>query len=159
MLQDSQLNNRSIRTFVRRSARMTSFQKTSYQNLYSIWCINYIDLCNNKDSYKTKSALQDTFSLSSIFGNDNPVICEVGFGSGDATYEIAKENSQNNYLCIEVFKAGIASLLGKIDEHNLNNIKIVEVFWKILFPTLLFLLFISFFLIHGKRKNITKGVL
>ena len=126
MLQDSQLNNRSIRTFVRRSARMTSFQKTSYQNLYSIWCINYIDLCNNKDSYKTKSALQDTFSLSSIFGNDNPVICEVGFGSGDATYEIAKENSQNNYLCIEVFKAGIASLLGKIDEHNLNNIKIVE---------------------------------
>ena len=126
MLKDTKLNDLTIRTFVVRSGRMTAFQKASYQNLYSSWCINYVDLCNNKDGSMTESTSESHFSLSSTFGNNNPIICEVGFGSGDATCAIAKENIQNNYLCIEVFKSGIASLLGKIDQNQLKNIKIIE---------------------------------
>ena len=51
---------------------------------------------------------------------------EIGFGTGEATAIIARDNPNTNYLCIEVFKAGIASLLGKIEEEKITNIRIIE---------------------------------
>lgn len=102
----------TIQTFVRRSGRMTNAQKIAYNVLYSTWCIPY------------NEEIPLDFSL--IFGNDNPVVIEVGFGTGEATSIIAKENINTNYLCIEVFKAGIASLLGKIEENKITNIRIME---------------------------------
>lgn len=102
----------TIQTFVRRSKRMTKAQKTAYNELYSVWCVPYSE---------DKPLI---FSL--IFGNDNPVVVEIGFGTGEATSVIAKENPNTNYLCIEVFKAGIASLLGKIEQEKITNIRIIE---------------------------------
>ena len=114
----------TIQTYVRRSSRMTKFQKTSYQNLYALWATDYTKM---KD-IDTKSVISkdNKFSFANLFGNNNPVICEIGFGSGNATAIIAKENPNKNYLCIEVFKAGIANLLGLINEMNISNIKIIE---------------------------------
>jgi tRNA (guanine-N7-)-methyltransferase len=60
------------------------------------------------------------------FGNDNPVVLEIGFGNGEATARIAEETPGINYLGIEVFKAGIGKLLSIIDERNLGNVMVVE---------------------------------
>lgn len=102
----------TIQTFVRRSGRMTKSQKVSYETFYSAWCIPYNE--------------EKTLDFTAIFGNDNPVVVEIGFGTGEATSIIAKENPSKNYLCIEVFRAGIASLLGKIEEKKITNIRIIE---------------------------------
>jgi len=110
----------TVQTFVRRSKRMTHFQKNAYDLFYSKWCIPF-----NNDSLNDRLG-HDKFQFSSIFKNENPIIIEIGFGMGDATFQIAKENPNKNYLCIEVFKAGIASLLGKIESESLKNIRIIE---------------------------------
>jgi tRNA (guanine-N(7)-)-methyltransferase len=102
----------TIQTFVRRSKRMTKAQRLSYERLYSTWCLPY-----NED---------ELLDFHSIFANDNPIVVEIGFGTGEATAIIARDNPNTNYLCIEVFKAGIASLLGKIEEEKITNIRIIE---------------------------------
>ena len=61
-----------------------------------------------------------------IYGNDNPLIIEIGFGMGAATAIIAGENPGKNYLALEVHTPGVAKLLQLIKENGLENIKIIQ---------------------------------
>ena len=101
---------RGIKSYVLRSGRMSDAQKRSYDNLSA-------DFCVSPDKI---------ISYNKIFGNDNPVVIEIGFGSGSATALIAKENSGINYLGIEVFRAGIGRLLWEIEKQGIVNIRIIE---------------------------------
>ena len=114
------IQEHSIRTYVNRSRRMTAYQRASLESFYSTFCIPY-----NRISETSSSSLEP-LSFSSIFGNDKPVVIEIGFGMGDATFQIAQKRDEYNYLGIEVFKAGVASLLGKIGNSLLSNIRIIE---------------------------------
>ncbi|MDR0402602.1 MAG: tRNA (guanosine(46)-N7)-methyltransferase TrmB [Treponema sp.] len=60
------------------------------------------------------------------FGNRRPVTVEIGFGMGFATAVIAGQNPENNYLGIEVFRAGVGKLLWEIEKRDLTNIRIIE---------------------------------
>jgi tRNA (guanine-N7-)-methyltransferase len=74
-------------------------------------------------------ALGDEIGLldpSLVFGNYKPLVIEIGFGMGAATAEIARKNTEINYLGIEVHKPGIGRLLWSIDKMSLNNIRIIE---------------------------------
>ena len=51
---------------------------------------------------------------------------EIGFGMGEATAEIAAKHPDLNYLAVEVFKPGVGSLLRRIDEGRLQNIRIIN---------------------------------
>jgi tRNA (guanine-N7-)-methyltransferase len=62
----------------------------------------------------------------SVFGNDNPVTLEIGFGMGLATALIAEANPGGNYLGIEVHRPGIGRLLWEIEKRGLENIRIIE---------------------------------
>jgi tRNA (guanine-N7-)-methyltransferase len=64
--------------------------------------------------------------LPQIFGNDHPLIVEIGFGMGAATAAIAEENPAKNYLGIEVHRPGVGRLLWEIDRRGLSNIRIIE---------------------------------
>ena len=44
----------------------------------------------------------EKLDLASAFGRDNPKIVEIGFGMGHATWQIAQNNPENDYLGIEV---------------------------------------------------------
>ena len=61
-----------------------------------------------------------------IFGNNNPVTVEIGFGMGLATAIIAEENPAKNYVGIEVHRPGIGRLLWEIEQRSLANIRIIE---------------------------------
>ena len=61
-----------------------------------------------------------------MFGNDAPLVIEIGFGMGKATAAIAHNNPGINYLGIEVHRPGIGRLLGEIERRELKNIRIVE---------------------------------
>ena len=105
------MENRNIKSFVRRSGRISVAQKRSYENLSSVFCV---------------SSTQPINDYESVFGNSGPVVIEIGFGSGSATAKIANDNPNINYLGIEVFRAGIGKLLWEIEKRNLNNIRIIE---------------------------------
>lgn len=100
-----------IKTYVIRIGRMTAAQEKAYEDLSAKWCIPYE---KKQIDYKT------------IFGNDNPVTIEIGFGMGAATSIIAEQNPDKNYIGIEVHKPGVGKLLSEINEKNLTNLRIIE---------------------------------
>ena len=61
-----------------------------------------------------------------VFGNDNPVVIEIGFGMGESTARIARENPNVNYLGIEVFLYGFSKLLSVIANEGLSNVRIMR---------------------------------
>ena len=102
---------RDVKTYVVRASRMTDGQKRNYAELAAKWCVPY------------RESLID---YAALFGNDNPVTIEIGFGMGSATAEIASNNPDKNYIGIEVHKPGIGKLLGEIRSRNLENLRIIE---------------------------------
>ena len=103
---------RPIRTFVRRSGRMSAAQKRSYETLFPQYAVN-----------GTEDGIID-FSL--FFGNTAPLNIEIGFGMGRATAAIALNNTNANYLGIEVHRPGIGRLLWEIEKSAIKNIRIIE---------------------------------
>jgi tRNA (guanine-N7-)-methyltransferase len=100
-----------LKSYVLRSGRITNAQERCYGALRETFCVPY---CGER------------LDCAAIFGNANPTIIEIGFGSGIATAQIAAANPQYNYLGIEVFRAGIGKLLWRIEQMNLANIRIIE---------------------------------
>jgi len=100
-----------IRSFVLRQGRISPGQKRSYQTLFHLYGVQGGEGFLEGDK---------------IFGNDAPLVIEIGFGMGKATVAIAHNNPGINYLGIEVHKPGIGRLLGEIERRELQNIRIVE---------------------------------
>jgi len=96
---------------VLRAGRVTDAQRKSYDTLSGSFTVPFTE---SQVAYKE------------IFGNENPVIAEIGFGMGAATAVIAEENPEKNYIGIEVHKAGVGKLLWEIERRNLSNVRIIE---------------------------------
>jgi len=64
--------------------------------------------------------------LAGLFGNDNPVVLEIGFGMGASLAEQAAAMPDTNYLGIEVHRPGVGSLLARIKEGGQTNIRVVS---------------------------------
>ncbi len=104
-------NKREIRSFVLRAGRMSSKAKERLDRLSDIYCVDAGGI--------------EELSSEALFGNSNELIVEIGFGMADATYQIALENKDKNYLCFEVHTPGVARLLEYIENYSIENVKIV----------------------------------
>jgi len=104
------VNRRAVRSFVLRGGRLTEGQKRAWDELWPLFGVD---------------EGEDEFEFSVLFGNDQPVILEIGFGNGDATWQMASAQPRENYLGVEVHRPGVGRLLLKIEENELNNIRIV----------------------------------
>lgn len=102
---------RKIRSFVRREGRLTTGQQHA---LDTLWPKYGIDM--------SETALD----LGSTFGNEQPVILEIGFGNGDSLAQMAKGNPGLNYLGIEVHRPGVGHLLYLIEEQGIENLRIMS---------------------------------
>jgi len=106
-----------IRSFVLRAGRMSAAQKRSYETLFPLYGLREDEI----------TALEPKeFSGNKFFGNENPMVIEIGFGMGKATSLIAEQNPGINYLGVEVHRPGIGKLLWEIEKRNLKNIRIIE---------------------------------
>jgi tRNA (guanine-N7-)-methyltransferase len=61
-----------------------------------------------------------------VFGRVAPKILEIGFGMGDTTARVAAAHPENDYLGIEVHTPGVGSLLMRIAEQALANVRIIQ---------------------------------
>jgi len=64
--------------------------------------------------------------LREIFGNDNPVVLEIGFGAGEALLTGANSEPERNFLGIEVHRPGIGRLLAAAAEQDLQNLRVMR---------------------------------
>lgn len=102
---------RHIKSFVLRQGKMTIGQKNAIEQLLPLYGIEYTP---------------NPINFADTFSNHNPVIIEIGFGMGTATWQIARQHPEINYLGIEVHGPGVGTLLMQIKEHDISNLKIIQ---------------------------------
>ena|SRR5690348_2413563 len=61
-----------------------------------------------------------------LFGRRAPVVLEIGSGMGETTVRIALDNPENDYLAVEVHAPGVGSLLRRVEEEGLTNVRVVQ---------------------------------
>lgn len=104
-------NHRKIRSFVRREGRLTVAQTRAIEVL-----LPELGLTNQKALYDFKT----------IFGNDNPVALEIGFGMGYSLVEMAVADPNQNFVGIEVHSPGIGTILNEIEKAGVTNVRVIQ---------------------------------
>lgn len=61
-----------------------------------------------------------------VFGREAPLVVEIGSGTGDAVICGALARPDTNFLAVEVYRPGLAATVGKIVEHGLTNVRLVQ---------------------------------
>ncbi|MFV0246800.1 MAG: tRNA (guanosine(46)-N7)-methyltransferase TrmB [Mycoplasmatales bacterium] len=64
---------------------------------------------------------------SDLFINDNPVHLELGMGKGEFLITLAKQNPNINYIGIEVQLSAQVMAAKKLEDENLENIKLLNI--------------------------------
>ena len=64
--------------------------------------------------------------LELVFGRAAPKILEIGFGMGETTAAIAQQHPENDYLGVEVHTPGVGSLLARVAELRLTNVRVIQ---------------------------------
>ena len=100
---------RTIRSFVRRTGRVTTGQAKAYAEFGDRFLQPYA---------------AEPLNMEQAFGRPAPVVLEIGFGMGEATAHIAGVLPDTNFLCCEVHEPGVGALLKRIGEQGLQNIRI-----------------------------------
>lgn len=103
--------HRPIKSFVLRSGSLKPFQ------------IEALRLYHKSHVLEFQPKVVD---FKALFGNDKPLIIEIGFGMGSSTHRIAKERDEYNYLGLEVFLSGFAKLLSLVGKDDMENIRLMR---------------------------------
>jgi tRNA (guanine-N7-)-methyltransferase len=102
---------RAIRSFVVRSGRITEAQQ---QALDSLW-----------PRYGVEFSPQQ-LDLDALFGRAAPRVVEIGFGNGDNLLALAQAHPEQDYLGIEVHRAGIGRLMLGAGNSQLKNLRVIS---------------------------------
>ncbi|MFA7107730.1 MAG: tRNA (guanosine(46)-N7)-methyltransferase TrmB [Sphaerochaetaceae bacterium] len=103
--------NRPVKSFVLRGQRLRPSQFEALRKYFYKDCLTWSN---------------DYLDFNKIFFSPAPVVIEIGFGMGDSTIKIAKENPNINYIAFEVFLFGFSKTLKKIEEEKLTNIRLMR---------------------------------
>jgi len=98
---------RSIKSFVRRSGRMTQSQKNAIQAYWPAYGIEFS---------------QDEINIPTGF---NALKLEIGIGNGDALIHMATADPTSLYLGVEVHEPGIGRCLNNIKQRELSNVRLI----------------------------------
>ena len=102
---------RKIRSFVKREGRMTKRQQTAIDDLWATMGVDF---------------QQKELDFSVLFGNDNPVVLEIGFGMGKSLITMAKNAPDKNFLGIEVHGPGVGACLADAGEEGVTNLRVMN---------------------------------
>ncbi|MGI9264694.1 MAG: tRNA (guanosine(46)-N7)-methyltransferase TrmB [Gammaproteobacteria bacterium] len=103
--------HRQIRSFVRRTGRITPAQRQAIESLWPQYGVG------------KPTGLLD---LDSLFGRSAERVLEIGFGNGEVLASLALSHRDKDYLGIEVHEPGVGALLQAIDKCQLSNVRIIH---------------------------------
>lgn len=104
------IHRRQVRSYVVRGGRISNLQQRALDGLSSTYCIPFAEV---------------PLEVDRLF-DGLPVVVEIGFGNGDATIDIARQQSDHGFLGIEVFAAGIGNVLHELKTRHLYNVRIIR---------------------------------
>lgn len=101
---------RKIRSFVLRTGRLSEFQRNMMNENWADYGLDH---------------QTEPFDFAKIYGNDHPVVLEIGFGMGKSLVEMAEQNPDKNYLGIEVHTPGVGACLAYALEKGVKNLRVI----------------------------------
>ncbi|MDB9973850.1 tRNA (guanine-N7)-methyltransferase [Gammaproteobacteria bacterium] len=101
------MRHKYLPSFVKRRGRITKSQEDNLSHLSSYEISSYLQILQAKKKF-------------------SKVVLEVGFGNGENTLALAKQNPDTLYIASEVYLAGIGLLLGEIVDGAIQNIFITS---------------------------------
>jgi tRNA (guanine-N7-)-methyltransferase len=111
-MSESDNKHRKIRSYVLREGRLTAGQERAFATLWPKFGVDFVP--------------SQPLNLTAIFGNNHPVILEIGFGNGASLAETASNSPEQNYLGVEVHSPGVGHLLLEIEERSLKNLRVIR---------------------------------
>lgn len=102
--------HRNIRSFVLRKGRLTTAQQHALDELWPHYGIENSEV---------------TLDFEDHFERPADVIVEIGFGNGVSTWKMAQQEPEKNFIGIEVHEPGVGHLLMALEEHHIENVRIV----------------------------------
>jgi tRNA (guanine-N7-)-methyltransferase len=100
---------RTIRSFVKREGRLTKGQARALELFWETMGLNHQD---------------GMINCQTLFGNDNPITLEIGFGMGASFIEMAKNAPEQNFIGIEVHRPGVGACIALAEEQGVSNVKV-----------------------------------
>jgi len=101
---------RTIRSFVRRTGRMTPSQERALKDLWPQFGIDHDETCLNLDA---------------VFNRHADRVLEIGFGNGDTLVQAAIDHPEIDYIGLEVHEPGVGHCLLKARDANIGNLRVV----------------------------------
>lgn len=105
------VHHRPIRSFVLRQGRMSPAQQRALDTLLPRFGVPF------------RSA---TIDFARVFGRAAPRVLEIGCGMGETTAQIALARPDVDFIAVEVHAPGVGSLLRRIDESGLANVRLIQ---------------------------------
>lgn len=111
---------RGIVSFVRRGGRITIAQQRNLDRYRDRWVI--------EAPAPTAEPAEpvEPLDLTAIFGRQAPLIVEIGPGMGESLVPMAAARPEATVLAFEVYPPAIGSILGKIADAGIDNLRVVE---------------------------------
>lgn len=109
-MQDQEKQKRTIRSFVRRTGRITPSQQAALDELWPVYGLDYTP---------------DLLDFDALFGRSAPRLLEIGFGNGETLVEQATEKPGTDFVGIEVHEPGAGHCLLKARDAGINNLRVI----------------------------------
>jgi tRNA (guanine-N7-)-methyltransferase len=103
--------HRPIRSFVRREGRLTPAQQRALHELLP--------------RYQIQPG-NGHINLAAVFGNQHPVVLEIGFGNGALLAQQAALHPDINFIGIEVHRPGVGRLLQQLQQQGNDNVRVMS---------------------------------
>ena len=101
---------RTIRTYARRSGRMTPGQRRALRELWPAFGVEFS---------------RQPLDLDALFGREADKVFEIGFGNGDTLIEQARANPDADFLGVEVHEPGVGHCLLGAAAAGLGNLRVI----------------------------------
>ena len=113
-----------VLSFVRRSGRLDDRLQRAWDNYAGTYLL---DIAAGNLLDVREGVTLDRAFVESAWGNDNPLIVEIGTGQGENVVAAAAAHPETNFLALEVYDPGVAHTLLLAGKQGLTNIRVAQV--------------------------------
>lgn len=100
-----------VKSFVKREGRLTNAQARAIEQNWPAMGLEHS---------------QGLLDLPQVFGRSAPVVLEIGFGMGKSLVEMAQNETDKDFIGIEVHRPGVGTCLSDASELAITNLRVFE---------------------------------
>ena len=116
--------DRGIVSFVRRSSRLSAKLQKAWDEQGPKYLLDLPRDPHGRSLSVDPTLVIDEDYVRRAWGNDHPLVVEVGTGQGENIAAAAAAHPELHFLALEVFEPGLAHLLHRLGEAGTQNVRI-----------------------------------